>query len=83
MPPGNTVLMESIALPGLHHLLFNILSHAHSSGHRHLYPWGEKENILLSVFREAGDFSAVPSGSCILSETNPGSSPLRRQTPLS
>lgn len=45
VPPGSMAPMESIAPPGLHHLLFNILSHVHSSGHRHLCPWGEKENI--------------------------------------
>jgi len=80
VPPGRAVPVESIALPGLHRSLFNILSHAHFSGHRHLCPQGQKENILLSVFREADDFSTAPSGSCILSETKPGSSPSRGRT---
>lgn len=70
----------SIAVPGLHHLLFSILSHARSTGHRHSCLWGQKENILLSVFREAQDVSAAPSGSCILSETSPGCSPSRGRT---
>lgn len=77
VPPGSAVPMERIAPPGLHCLLFNVLSHARSSGHRHSCPWGQKENILLSVFREADDFSAAPSGSRILSETDPGSSSSR------
>lgn len=46
----STVPVESTAPSGLHSLLFNILSHARSSGHWHSCLWGQKRKHCAFCF---------------------------------